>query len=377
METATDRQERISWWRQDCLNSASVAVIGAGALGNEALKNLALMGLGTIHVFDFDRVETTNLSRTILFGPSDVGKSKAVTAASRAKELNVNPNAVIVGHHLDVVWELGAGLLRRMNIVLGCLDNLEARQSIGNACYQLAIPYIDGGMSELGGRVQLHLTNHGGCMGCTIGDSERLAMRNRYSCLNVMKSSFAQGIVPTTQITSSFVAALMCQEAIKYLQGKAVPFGSVISWGGDKNDFDVLRIPKAAACPTCGLPPIRPIKEAALSSADLVSTLFDVIGPSWAIKLPSPFISYYTCSRCGKRGLVGKPSFKCLDIDFACNACNSSETITLSSVDEVDIGESDLMRRKLSDLGIPPFGVLVGTTATEITLFELTSDIFQ
>ena len=50
MEALTDRQERISWWRQDCLAQANVAVIGAGALGNEVLKNLALMGVGHLFV---------------------------------------------------------------------------------------------------------------------------------------------------------------------------------------------------------------------------------------------------------------------------------------------------------------------------------------
>src|SRR5258706_762233 len=118
MERTTDRQERISWWRQDTLAKARIAVIGAGALGNEVLKNLALLGAGEIHVFDFDVVEMSNLSRTLLFRPEDVieKRQKALIAASRARQLQVNPDATIEGHHLDVVWDLGGAFLRDFDV---------------------------------------------------------------------------------------------------------------------------------------------------------------------------------------------------------------------------------------------------------------------
>ena len=47
-----DRLRRISWWNQDRLHGAKVLVIGAGALGNEILKNLALMGVGSVFIAD-------------------------------------------------------------------------------------------------------------------------------------------------------------------------------------------------------------------------------------------------------------------------------------------------------------------------------------
>ena len=208
METATDRQERIAWWRQDCLNRANVAVIGAGALGNEVLKNLALMGVGHLHAFDLDKVELSNLSRTILFGPESLGKPKAIVAAERTKALNVNPIATVKGYELDVVWDLGGGYLRRMDVVLGCLDNLEARVAIGKWCYQLGVPFIDGGIRELGGRVQLHRTGFGACMDCAVGAGERRSLRRRYACLDVLRSYSPGDIVPTVQVSSAFVGAL-------------------------------------------------------------------------------------------------------------------------------------------------------------------------
>jgi ThiF family len=60
-----DRYSRlrlISWWRQERLAAAKVLVVGAGALGNEVLKNLALLGVGTIHLIDLDEIEPSNLA---------------------------------------------------------------------------------------------------------------------------------------------------------------------------------------------------------------------------------------------------------------------------------------------------------------------------
>ena len=82
------RLRLISWWRQERLQAARVLVVGAGALGNEVLKNLALVGLGTIYVIDLDVVEPSNLSRSVLFRAEDGGRPTAEVAAIRAGELN-------------------------------------------------------------------------------------------------------------------------------------------------------------------------------------------------------------------------------------------------------------------------------------------------
>jgi adenylyltransferase/sulfurtransferase len=79
-----DRFRLIGWWDQDRLSQARVLVIGAGALGNEIVKNLALLGIGHVFVADRDRVENSNLSRSILFREQDCGRPKAEVVAQRA-----------------------------------------------------------------------------------------------------------------------------------------------------------------------------------------------------------------------------------------------------------------------------------------------------
>src|SRR6202453_1238340 len=77
----------IGWWDQQKLRDAKVLVVGAGALGNEIVKNLALLGIGNILIADLDRIENSNLSRSVLYRKKDNGRFKAEVAARAAKEI--------------------------------------------------------------------------------------------------------------------------------------------------------------------------------------------------------------------------------------------------------------------------------------------------
>src|SRR5258708_3150418 len=81
------RPAPIEWWEQSRVENAKLLVVGAGALGNEIIKNLALLGAGQVIVVDKDCVEKSNLSRSILFRQRDEGQPKARCAARGALEL--------------------------------------------------------------------------------------------------------------------------------------------------------------------------------------------------------------------------------------------------------------------------------------------------
>ena len=87
----TDKFARISaigGYERDFISSLKVIIIGAGAIGNELVKNLVLFGVKEVLLFDFDKIELHNLTRSIFFRETDVGKFKAETVALRATELS-------------------------------------------------------------------------------------------------------------------------------------------------------------------------------------------------------------------------------------------------------------------------------------------------
>ena len=99
------RQGLIAWWDQETVARARVLVVGAGALGNEILKTLALVGIGRVLVYDMDRVETSNLNRSVLYRAEDEGRPKAEVAAERMRDLN--PDVRVVGRSENAVHRAG------------------------------------------------------------------------------------------------------------------------------------------------------------------------------------------------------------------------------------------------------------------------------
>ena len=147
-----DRYSRlrlIGWWDQEKIANANVMVVGAGALGNEVLKNLALLGFGQIHLIDFDTVQDSNLTRSVLFRGHHRGMSKAKVAAAAAMELNPDCNVTAING--DVLTEIGLGLIRELDLVICCVDNREARLWINRMCWKVNTPWIDGGIQEING----------------------------------------------------------------------------------------------------------------------------------------------------------------------------------------------------------------------------------
>ena len=92
-EDRYSRLRLIPWWDQERLKNATIMVVGAGAIGNELIKNLALLGIGRILIFDMDAIESTNLTRSVLYRAGDVGRYKAEVAAERAMEINPDVKA--------------------------------------------------------------------------------------------------------------------------------------------------------------------------------------------------------------------------------------------------------------------------------------------
>jgi adenylyltransferase/sulfurtransferase len=226
-EVHEDRFSRfrlIPWWDQKKLQAARALVIGAGALGNEILKNLALLGFERIVVVDLDRIEESNLSRAILFNSEDVGLFKADAAARSLKK--IAPQARVRPLVANVVQNCGLGLFRWSDVIIAGLDNREARLWINRCAWKMNRPWIDGAIEGINGVARAFLAGQAPCYECTLGETDWKLLEQRMSCNLLLREANTEGKVATTPTISSVIAGIEVQEAVKLLHGMPTLAGS-------------------------------------------------------------------------------------------------------------------------------------------------------
>ncbi|MBN1800221.1 MAG: ThiF family adenylyltransferase [Candidatus Lokiarchaeota archaeon] len=146
------RQQLIEGWDQQVLEDACVLIIGVGALGCEIAKDFALMGIGKLVLVDLDTVETSNLSRQMLFRAGDEGRPKAEVAAQRLKEMNPY---LKVEYHFEKLQKLPMSVYEEADVVIAALDNFNARLDLNKICLNMKKPMIEGGTVGFEGHIQI------------------------------------------------------------------------------------------------------------------------------------------------------------------------------------------------------------------------------
>jgi adenylyltransferase/sulfurtransferase len=353
-----DRYSRlrlISWWRQERLAAARVLVVGAGALGNEVLKNLALVGAGTVHVIDLDTVEPSNLSRSVLFRADDGGQPKAEVAARRARELN--PDISLVPIHGDVICDLGLGLFADVDVVIGCLDNREARLWVNRQCWKVGTPWVDAGIQEIQGVVKVFVPPDSACYECAMTSRDYQLLNLRYSCPLLRRDEILEGKVPTAPTIASMMAALEVQEALKILHGLPVAAGSALVFNGVTNQFYTTRLPFREDCLSHETYP--PALELPLGHGATLTALFEaarseVAGPLELV-LERDLVVALSCPKCGGRREVFRPRSRLRQAEAVCADCRTAaHPETVHVVDE----QSPLVGRTLAELGVPAYDIV-------------------
>lgn len=249
-ETRYSRLEMIQWWNKEILKNAKILVAGCGALGNEIIKNLVMLGCGNIYAVDMDRIEKSNLSRSVLFRPEDEGKFKAEICCKRASEIN---NEVNLFYYNGNVFYLGLGIFKEMDIVICGLDNREARLYINQCCCKVGKPIIDGAIEVLSGVARMFIPPDTACYECTLSELDYKLLNKRKSCLLLGVEEIASGKTPTTPTISSIIAGIQVQEAVKYLHKRddlLLLRGKGFVFNGSTNDSYVIEYQKNEDCPS-------------------------------------------------------------------------------------------------------------------------------
>jgi molybdopterin-synthase adenylyltransferase len=138
-------------WGDPCaaqlrLRRATVLVLGCGGLGTWALATLASAGVGAFVVVDHDEVELSNLNRQVLYGPADIGQSKAERAAAWVRCFDPAVRVRSVRRRIEGAGDL-LPLLDGVDVVVQTADwpPYALLRWIADACGRARVPYVIGG----------------------------------------------------------------------------------------------------------------------------------------------------------------------------------------------------------------------------------------
>lgn len=367
--------EFISWWERDKVQNAKVMVIGAGALGNEVIKNLSLMGIGNLFIVDFDKVEAANLSRSILFREGDNNRSKAEIAAARAK--SINPDVHVQYLNGDITTQLGLGIFRRMDVVIGCLDNREARLAVNRFCYWVNRPWVDGAIQELLGLVRVFVPGQGACYECTLTEQALRDLSARYSCPLLARQNILLGKVPTTPTIASIIGAMQSQEALKLINNMPVEPGKVTHFNGMVNEMHTTAYSPRDYCEshwTYGDITELPARAERTTLADLLRIARADLGPDAMIELDQELITSLECPNCHTVEKILRPLS---EVTFEAGHCPTCGVLRESTLTHIITGEEDFLHRTLASVGVPSLHILRAHNGVQYRFYELTGDLAE
>ena len=375
-EDRFSRFRLIGWWDQEKISSARVLVIGAGALGNEILKNLALLGFSNIVVVDLDSIEASNLSRSILYRAEDVGRHKADVAAEGVRDIlpgaNVHP---ITG---DVVHGLGLGLFAWADIVLAGLDNREARLWINRASWKMNKPWIDGAIEGINGVARVFVPGRPPCYECTLGETDWAILNKRMSCNLLVLESEPAGKVATTPTISSIIAGLQVQEAVKLLHGLPVLAGKGFVFEGLNHTSYRVEYTENPDCMSHHtLESLQAVPQASsdLTLAQLLTRARQELGAQEVtLEFSRDVVHKLVCPACNCEeelfaavGTVPYASGKC-------PGCGQARTVATA---HGYTGQESFGGRALDQLGLPAFDVFTARSAEREMGFLIAGDAAQ
>lgn len=366
----------IGWWDQEKLAAAKVLVVGAGALGNEIVKNLALLGIGRILIADMDRIENSNLSRSVLFRASDNGQYKAQTAARTAAE--IYPDLKVASFNGNIVYDLGIGVYHWADVVIGGLDNREARLAINRNCWKVSKPWIDGAIEQIQGTARVFVPDEAGenpCYECTMSATDWKLLQNRRSCNLLTRPEMEGGKTPTTPTISSIIAGVQCQEAVKLLHGMQTIQGHGWVFAGLSADSYTVTYQRNEECYSHDpLEQVIALNAGAdsITMAELLAKARELLGPSAELELGRDVLEKLVCPKCREEENLFMSLGKVGADKALCPKCPGvrREVVTFHKVR----GTESFLGRTAAGIGIPPFDIVIARTAMRAIGLELAGD---
>ncbi len=220
------------------LLDGKVLVIGAGGLGSPIALYLALAGVGTIGIVDFDVVDVSNLQRQILHTQADVGRRKVESAKETL--LAHNPDLNVQLHEEPINSENAMEIISKYDIVVNGADNFSTRYLVNDAAYLAGKPLVDGAILVFDGRATTYLPGQG-CYRCMYPDPPPPGEVPNCSEAGVI------GALP------GLVGSIQALEVIKLLLGIGETLtGRLLMIDALSMEFTELKVRKDPNCKLCG-----------------------------------------------------------------------------------------------------------------------------
>ena len=378
----------LSWFKKEKVKNARVLVAGAGALGNEVVKNLALFGIGQIYVVDFDQIEISNLTRSVLFREEDAYNHsfKSEIVAKRAMEINPQIKVTpIVG---NLFSEVGFGLYKSVDVIIGCLDSRIARYLLNRLAMRAGKTWIDGSIENMTGVVRVY-TPGISCYECGLSREEFNNIMLRTGCADVVRMQGNAGRVATTPISASIIGAMQVQEAMKVIhlsEDEPVPFktlqGKMLRYEGLTNSVNTYKYASwKSTCPAHETWD-NIIKAPTLSAEDSVSNILSMLKEVLHVKAieinmrNNKFIDKIISDKPEKEFIVKLPESK-LDSYITNNdelrKLNYRTLFHKCFIENID-ETFPYPEMSLKDIGIPLYDVIQISTEKGLFFVELTKD---
>lgn len=219
---------------QNRLKSSHIVIAGVGGLGSPAAIYSACAGVGHIKIIDHDSVELSNLNRQILHWDENIGEKKVFSAAAKLTRLNPGVEFTPV---CESITEGNVGsIIQGADAVIDCMDNLETRFILNEACVSSGIPFIHGAVHGLDGEITTIMPGETACLACIYPE---LPDRG--------------GAVPVFGVTPALIASLQIMETIKLLAGMGnLLTGRMLYVAGETMEFTTAKINRRQDCRVCG-----------------------------------------------------------------------------------------------------------------------------
>jgi molybdopterin/thiamine biosynthesis adenylyltransferase/molybdopterin converting factor small subunit len=214
-----------------------VLMVGAGGLGSPVAVYLALAGVGTFGLVDFDIVDLSNLQRQILHQTDDVDRPKVQSAKETL--LRYNPDVNVVTHEVPLTSENALEIISQYDIVVNGADNFPARYLVNDACVFLKKPLVDGSILLFEGQSTVYLPGQG-CYRCLFPTPPPPGMVP--SCAEAGVLGALCGLIGSIQATETLKLILDIGDS---LSGRLLIFDALAM---EVREFKIRRDPECLVC---------------------------------------------------------------------------------------------------------------------------------